>query len=175
MNDRSVNVSDQTKTIEAVFKFAIHAEQQAAEFYRMLAEGFTHVSGLPAFWRGLMEDEVKHAEALEKICGSLTSDQLMLPADGLLLERARGVQKTLDGIQSIQTLEDAYITAHALENSEVNALFVLLTLRFVSKEDRRKFYQSEIQYHQAKLQVFSQTFGSSAWRKGISIRRPEHT
>ena len=175
MNDNNTkSVFEHDETVGAVFDVAIHAERRSEEFYRMMADGFSHVPGLSAFWKGLMKDEVGHARALERIRESLAADQLMLRAEDTLLEKARGTQRFLRGkcVQEIRTLNDAYQTAHELEHCELNALFVLLAFRFVSEEDRKTFLRSEIQRHQAKLTAFPHTFGGLNWRQSISIENP---
>jgi len=154
-------------TFAAVFELAIQAERSAAEFFLMLAEGFSHVPGLPAFWEGMARDEVHHEKALEEIRESLPNDQLLLPADYELLKMAWGLQRVLAREPAIETLEDAYQTAHELENSEVNTLFQLLANRFISSEKRKQVYLSEIRDHVAKLLDFSATFGSSDRRRRV--------
>ena len=93
----------------------------------------------------------------------------------MLKQKVSGVQRTFDGMQVIHTLEDAYETAHEVEYSEVNALFVLLAQRFIVQEDRKKIYLAEIREHMAKLNKFTKLFGDSRWRKDINIKYVEIT
>lgn len=114
---------------------------------------------------------MQHANTLQDVRQSLTSEQLLSPCDKEMWEKVVRIQRVLsvDLTASIKSLNDAYELAHELELSEVNVIFKLLATEFVPSEERKQFVVSEITQHQQKLVDFSRNFGDRDWRKGISI------
>lgn len=157
-------------TIEAIFECAIEIEYKAADIYKEFSQLFSHIPEISAFWQGLIEDEKQHADMLQDVRNSLTSEQLLSPCDKELLERVARIQRMLSKItiESINNLNDAYELAHELEFSEVNTIFKLLATEFVLSKERKQFVISEITEHQQKLVDFNRSFGDREWRKGIS-------
>ena len=107
------------ETIEALFELAITAEKAVRDFYLGLAKKFSHLPQVSTFWKGMLTDEMKHAQGLEGFRRSLTPEQLSAPADPNLVGKAKkvldiSIQHSLD---SIANLDDAYELAHALEHS----------------------------------------------------------
>ena len=161
------------ETIGELFDRAIEIEHEAASIYTEFSRLFSHVPGLSAFWKGLVDDEMLHARTLEDVRKSLTPEQLLSPPDKEMWENVARIQRMLskDLVGSIGSLDDAYELAHDLEFSEVNAIFKFLAAEFVPSQERNKFVISEIVQHQKKLSDFSRNFGDRDWRKGITIQR----
>jgi len=158
-------------TIEAIFERAIKIEYKAADIYGEFTQLFSHIPEISAFWQGLTEDEMQHANTLQDVRKSLTSEQLLSTCDKEMSEEVARIQRMLseDLTASIKNLDDAYELAHKLEFSEVNAIFKFLATEFVPSEEREQFVVSEITQHQQKLIDFNRNFGDRDWRKGISI------
>ena len=159
-------------TIERLFESAIDIELAAADIYKRLSELFSHEPELHVFWRGLFDDEVRHATTLRNVLGTLTPEQLLLPPDTEMWNSVVRIQRMFgkDLVGPIDTLDAAYELAHDLEFSEVNAIFKFLAGEFVPSEERRRFVHSEIVQHLQKLSDFNDKFGNKDWRKGIKIR-----
>lgn len=68
------------------------------------------------------------------------------------------------------TLADAYLLAHEIEFSEVNAIFKFLSTESVPLEDRSAFVIAQISQHQEKITSFNRTYGGRAWRCAILAR-----
>lgn len=158
-------------TIEAIFERAVEIEYKAAGIYRDFSQVFSHIPEVSAFWRGLSEDEMQHANMLQDVRKSLTVEQLLSPCDKEISEKVARVQRMLseDLAASIKNLDDAHELAHELESSEVNAIFEFLTIEFVPSEEQTRFVVSVITQHLLKLVDFSRNFGDRDWRKEISI------
>ncbi len=153
----------------ALFSLAVTAECKGRDFYAELWRRFEDVPAVAEFWKELRDDEVEHAQTLEGVCDSLAPEQLSEPVDRAMLTRLRTTVGLLSEArrQSIRTLDDAYELAHEFENSEINAVFVFLTNRFVGSTTRKTFYVSEIEHHQGKLVHFTERFGGPEWRRSI--------
>jgi rubrerythrin len=163
--------SGSKNTIEAIFERAIGFEYKAADLYKEFSKLFSNIQEISSFWQELSEDEIEHADTLQNIRKSLTSEQLLSPCDEEMLMKVDITQRVVAevSIASIKNLDDAYELAHELEFSEVNAIFTLLAIKFVPSEERKQFIISEIKQHQQKLVDFTHNFGDRDWRKGISI------
>lgn len=162
------------QTINDILRQAIEAEWRAHDFYSELAEMFTDVDDEVAdFWAELAQDETDHAGELERIRESCNWDQLGRPADAELIQSAGAVRALLatDLRDRIRTLDDAYELAHKLEFSEVNSLFQVLALEFVSSEDRRNFVASEMKLHREKLLAFGKEIGDREQRRKVIAER----
>ena len=157
-------------TIEAVFKRAIGFEYKAADIFKEFSKLFSHIQEISSFWQEMAEDEIQHADTLQNIRKSLTTEQLLSPCDKELSMKVDITQRMLTevSIASIKNLDDAYELAHELEFSELNAIFKLLATKFFPPEQRRQIVPNIMQ-HQQKLLDFSHNFGDRDWRKGISI------
>lgn len=173
MAERHASASTRQVTIDAVFEQAIKAELRSAELYKHMAEGFSHSPGISEFWNGLRKDEVTHAKALKEIRKTLTDEHLAGNAEVDLATKARAVERFFEDLPPITTLQDAYEIAHDLEYTEINVLFLLLIKQFISSEDRKRFFVSEIWDHQAKLVSFSVRFGGCEGRKEIRFEPPQ--
>lgn len=158
-------------TIDSVFKRAIGFEQKSADIYKEFSRLFSHIQEISSFWQELAKDEIHHADTLQNIRKSLTSQQLLSPCDKEILMKVDITQRMLTqvSIASIKNLDDAYELAHELEFSEVNSIFKLMTTEFINSQEREQFIISEIRNHQQKLVDFTQNFGDRNWRKRIII------
>jgi rubrerythrin len=158
-------------TIEEIFERAIQVECKAADIYEEFSQLFSHIPKISAFWRGLAEDEMQHANTLQDVRKSLTSEQLLSTCDKEMSEEVARIQRMLsdDITASIKNLDDAYELAHKLEFSEFNAIFKFLAIEFVRSEELEQFVVSGIMQHQQKLIDFNRNFGDTDWRKGVCI------
>jgi len=152
-------MSANNETIAGLFELAITAEEVAQEFYLRLTDWFSHLPGVADFWYEMARDEAIHADHLKTIRATLTPEQLQAPVDPAIWWKAgmiRGLS-TEDSLRSVETLDDAYQTAHELENSEVNTVFELLTTEYVDSSSKKKFIISQLNEHTAKLMHFTET------------------
>jgi rubrerythrin len=158
--------------LEEIFRRAVEIERAAAGIYTRFSQLFSHLPEISAFWLGLAEDEMQHANTLRDVCELLTSEQLASPCDIEISERVAAAQRMVreDSPASVKNLDDAYEVAHELEFSEVNAVFKLLATAFVPSEERRQFVVEQITQHQQKLVDFGRGFGDRGSRKAIAIR-----
>ena len=140
-------------TINTLFEMAIAAEKEARIFYRGLTKKFQHVPMAANVWRGMMQDEVMHFEELQKIHATLTEEQLRAPVDQSIMWKAESVREfsAENSLNQIETLGEAFQTAHELEHSEVNTVFEFIMTEFVDREDQRAFVASQLREHLAKL------------------------
>ena len=158
-------------TIEAIFARAIGFEYKAADIFKEFSKLFSHIQEISSFWQELAEDEIQHAETLQNIRKSLTSEQLLSPCDKEISMKVDITQCMLTAVSiaSIRNLDDAYELAHELEFSEVNTIFKLMTTEFIHSQERRQFIVSQISEHQQKLVDFTHNFGDRDWRKEVII------
>lgn len=148
-------------TIEAIFERAIGFEYKAADVFKEFSKLFSHIQEISSFWQELAKDEIQHADTLQNIRKSLTSEELLSPCDEEMSRKVDITQRMLNevSIASIKNLDDAYELAHELEFSEVNAIFTLLATKFFPSEGGQEFIVSEITKHQQKLVDFTRNFG----------------
>ncbi len=166
-----MNESNYKQTVDDLFKRAIEIERKASDIYKELANLFSHIPKVTAFWNDLFKDEIDHMQTLQNIYKSLKQEQLLSISDEKIWDDVIKIENILnkDLIGAIKNLDDAYELAHELEFSEVNAIFQFLAKKFVPFEERSKFVVSHIKDHQQKLLDFSHNFGDRAWRINISI------
>jgi rubrerythrin len=160
------------RTVGEIFELAIQTEEEAASIYASLSKRFSNVDGMPAFWHGLCQDELEHAETLLSIYKSLSEKTLQMPAQARVCENMDAVQLLLkmDPFDQLQTLDDAYELAHDLEFSEINAIFKFLTTEFISGKSRADLILDQIDHHQRKLMDFDKNFGDKNWRGQFEIQ-----
>jgi rubrerythrin len=157
------------ETTNALFDLAIGAEIEAMHLYNGLAKRFSHHPEVANFWHGMLQDEIEHAQHLERVRSYLKSDQLQAPADQSLIEKAKNISRISveEGLSSVETLDDAYELANEFEHSEVNRVFTFLMSELVPDEQKRKFAFAELQQHLSKLMDFSKSFGDVESRKKV--------
>jgi hypothetical protein len=131
-------------------------------------EAFAHEPEAAEVWWKMGADEAAHIRLLEQILGSLSPDQLQALADPFWLEQARSAARYSPEqvLARIQTLEDAYQEAHALENSELNAVFEFVLTEYFPRPLRRGFIHNLLREHVSRLDRLRTT----EWRRSISIQ-----
>jgi len=160
-------------TVKELFEKAIEIENRAEEFYRILADIFSHYDKVSNFWNSLAADEVMHSKTLQNIYKSIPEQKLVSLPDEKIYESVNMIYNFVqkDMISGINNLDDAYEAAHEFEFSEINAIFKILVTEFIQVDERRKFIVSEIMNHQKKLVDFSKNFGDRRWRREVLVRR----
>jgi hypothetical protein len=168
-------IDDTEYTIENLLEYAIEIEYKAAHAYGTLSKLFPQVPGLTAFWQGLKEDELEHANILHETRNLMTPEQLLQDPGRKTWEDMGNLQLMLtkDLLAAVNTLEDAYQLAYDLEFSEVNTIFQFLTVECIPLGKTKQLINSMINRHLKKVSDFSRTFGDKDWRKGISIQRAQ--
>ena len=161
----------EANTVSDLFDLGIALERRAAEIYDRFSSGFSHEPQVQAFWKGMVADEIEHAETLERIRDALPAADLDRRIDAKIWIEAIEIKRFLSGdsIEAIETLEDAYMLAHEIEFSEVNTIFKFLAEKSVPFETRAEFVLSQITHHQDKITSFDAKFGSREWRRRIAI------
>jgi rubrerythrin len=160
-------------TLAQLLDLAIAAERAAEALYRGLETKFSHHDEVAAFWREYASEEVMHAEWLERLRDSLTSEQLSAPADpGVLKEANQALQVPVEKmLQDIHNLEDAYQLVNELENSETNAVFDFLITNFAEDKKTQAFLRSQLKDHIGKLAIdFPVQFKLASVRREIKVK-----
>ncbi len=164
--------SKSENTIERLFELTIELEYKTAEIYKEFAKLFSHVPGLPAFWKELHDDEIQHVKTLKNIRKSLTPEQLLVHTPTEIWDSVMRNQLIIskDLFDSINTLNDAYELAHELESFEINTIFSFLTLNIIPSGIPEENTYLKILKHQQKLMDFCRFFGDRKWRKEIKVQ-----
>jgi hypothetical protein len=157
------------RTVEHLFELAIRIEHQATLLYEMFSKMFSHVPELDAFWRTMIDEESSHEKLLQDACGLLNAAQLQSPADDKMMRDAARVRRLFadDLKETIQTLDDAYELMHRLEYSEMNAIFLFLTSKWIPPSKQHNLIHGVIEKHLEYLSSFGDKFGDKDWRKAI--------
>ena len=147
----------------------INLEKRAQRFYQHLIEMFSHEPEVTEFWKKLMDHEMIQAQEIEKIRDSLTPDQLSSPTDPLTIQDMRkSLEHPLEDIfDSINTLDDAYKTAHMFENSESGNKFQSLCMSFITSKKRQKFFGTHILNHLETINNPPDFMKDVGWRKSV--------
>lgn len=144
------------QTVENLFERAIELEEAAEILYNRLAEMFSQAPEVARFWKHYADEERGHAAYLRRIQAGVEAQRLAAPADSTLFEKARFCleSSSLQRLESIATLEDAYRLAVELENSETNTIFEFIIVNFSTDElaKSRRFLRAQLSTHIAKLQ-----------------------
>ena len=156
------------RTIETLITLLLQAEDAGQRFYLRLMETFAHEPTAAEVWWTMGADEAGHIRLLEQVLHSLPPEQLQAPADPLWLEQARSAarfspERTL---ARIQTLEDAYQEAHALETSEINAVFEFVMTEYFPKSLQRSFVLNLLRTHVERLERLR----TPEWRRSIVVK-----
>lgn len=154
-------------TVETLLRLLWQAETAAQAFYLQLMEAFAHEPYAAGVWWKMGADEAAHIRLLEQIRESLSPEQRQAPADPLWLEKARAAARFSpeQPLARIRTLEDAYQEAHAIENSEVNALFEFVMSEYFPRPLRADFVRSMLQEHVDRLYGLRTT----EWRRSVRV------
>lgn len=165
------------QSIETIISLALQAEKANQQFYLRLMELFAHEPTAAEVWWKLGADEAAHIRLLEHVRDALSPEQLSAPADPLWLEQAQAAARFSpeQTLARIRTLEDAYQAAHALEHSEINAVFEFVMSEFFPRPLRVDFLHNLLREHLTRLDGLRTT----EWRRSIltaeSVENAEKT
>jgi len=114
---------------------------------------FAHHPQATAFWQRYAIEEAGHAKMLKYLRDRLSPEQLALPAEASVLQKAHHtLELSIDSLLSkIKNLEDAYQLASELENSETNAVCEFLIDNFAADEKTQTFLRSQLRDHVGHL------------------------
>jgi rubrerythrin len=156
------------RTIEALITLLLQAEEACQRFYLHLMEAFAHEPTAAEVWWMMGADEAGHIRLLEQVLHSLSPEQRQAPADPLWLEQARSAARFSPekALARIQTLEDAYQEAHALENSEINAVFEFVMTSYFPKSLQRSFVLNLLRTHVERLERLR----TREWRQSVVVK-----
>jgi hypothetical protein len=160
-----------TMTLSKLFECGIAAENAARDFYLGLIRKFSSRPVVCALWKQMVEDEEGHARILTRSRDSVPPDKLGEVVDAAMARKAEALCRLSvpEMLNSVHNLDDAYMLAHELENSDVNALFDFLKLKLVPRGEKDKFLPDLIESHLRKLMDFEKTFGDAEMRKHIVV------
>jgi hypothetical protein len=149
-------MSDHTETISTLFDYAIQLERAAEALYKALEKIFAHCPEVALFWKHYGDEENGHAAYLERLKSNTDAARLAEPADAKMIWAARECLKasSLERLDHVQNLEDAYQLALELENSETNTIFEFMLHNFSKDELVRsqKFIRAQLNIHIAHLE-----------------------
>lgn len=145
-----------TKTNRELFEYAIALEKASQDLYLELEKMFANNPEAARFWHQYANEEAGHAAYLESIKSSAepnllseTADKDMLQSVLVCLEKASPAR-----LAGINNLDDAYILALEIENSETNAIFEFMITNFSQDEllKSKKFLRTQISTHIGRLE-----------------------
>jgi hypothetical protein len=142
-------------TVSQAFEVAIAAERAAEKLFHGLEAKFAHHQDVAAFWRQYADEEIKHAEWLEKLKARLTAEQLSGLVEPHAVELLQAVTKlsVKKALLGVKNLEDAYQLVNDIENGETNAIFQFLLNNFEADVQMRDFLRMQLNKHIAKLSI----------------------
>ena len=145
-------------------------ETNAQEIYKKMAEKFSHVPDVAAFWQDYSTDEALHAHMLEELRARLSPDQLASLIESDLVGDTRRLLESLQKEPDIENLDQAYQYANMIEYSEINPLFEVILSYFEANEEARNLLQSQLLEHINKLiYKFPLRFSRSELRREIKV------
>jgi len=142
-----------TDTVTHLFILATAAENAAEAMYLILAQRFAPYPEVTRFWHEMAHEEAVHARTLERLRERLAPEVLDSPAEPLMLQKAEGNARKdiVERARRVSDLEEAYQLAHAVENSEVNAIFELLLTTFAEDPASGQFLRAQLHEHVQRL------------------------
>lgn len=160
-----------TMTLSKLFECGIAAENAAREFYLGLIRKFSSRPVVCAFWKTMAENEEGHARILERSRDCVPSDRLGDGVDAVMAEKVEAISRLSvpEMLDSVHNLDDAYMLAHELENSDVNTLFDFLKLKLIARTEKENLSPDIIDRHLRRLLDFGKTFGDAEMRKRIAV------
>ncbi len=160
---------NQEKTIADLFELSIKVEKMAVAIYRQMAAMFADKKPVADFFASLANDELVHVALLRESLEGLREQQLHVSAPQEMIQKIIILNKKMSVINydEIRNLDDAYELAHEIEHSEINAIFLYLTIESVPMERRKALYNKIIDEHLNKLSAFSGNYGDREWRKTV--------
>ena len=159
-----------TGTVAQLFNLAIAAEKAAAQFYETLSCAFQGEPDVAACWKGLMSDELFHAEQLSRVLAELPQAVRSSDADAVqyksAAENLRRFSLLLNS-RYIQQLEDAYDIAYELEYSEVSQIFCGLLSDYATRPGDPDFALNLIRDHAGRLEELLRICGGPERMRSI--------
>jgi len=142
-----------TDTVTHLFTLATAAENAAEAMYLILAQRFAPYSEVARFWHEMAHEETVHARTLERLRELQASEVLDSPADPCMLQKAErnAHEDIIERARRVSDLEEAYQLAHAVENSEVNAVSELLLTTFPEDPASGQFLRAQLHEHVQRL------------------------
>ena len=158
-----------SNTLLELFNEAAKFEQRASDIYSGLAKRFHDHSDIAQFWINMQADELVHLQLLRDISGHMTSQQLLSPTPKYIWDKAISVDQLFDYAEAvpIESLQDAYLLASEIEDSELNAIFLFLVMDCVPFECHKTLAGSYLGYHRANLRRFGSHY-RPAVREAVS-------
>jgi len=142
-----------TDTVTHLFTLATAAENAAEAMYLILAQRFAPYPEVARFWHEMAHEETVHARTLERLRELQASEVLDSPADPCMLQKAErnAHEDIIERARRVSDLEEAYQLAHAVENSEVNAVSELLLTTFPEDPASGQFLRAQLHEHVQRL------------------------
>lgn len=158
-------------SIADLFSLQVCCEKIIRNYYREMKQKFSHLPEISAFWKSMVDDETQHIVELKNIRNSLPLRVLSSQAEPSITTKSEySWLQAATMLNSIKTLDDAYLLAHEIEHSEVNSVFIFLTAETVGSDERRRFIRRLIETHLERLMSFGGRFKDRKWRKSISVK-----
>jgi hypothetical protein len=157
-----------------LFQMAIAAERAAETLYRGFQAQFAHHPAAADFWAAYADEEVKHAQCLERIRDTQSPEQLAAPAHPRVLQQSRQALafSVDDALAEIETLEDAYQLANELESAETNAIFDFLITNFSTDKKAQAFMRTQLKDHVTQLTTgFPEPLRLSTLRSAVKAKK----
>jgi ferritin len=158
------------QSVHTLFEYAVAAEHYARDLYSEFARLFDANPGVAAFWQRYAAEEMGHARWLEQLLKKLPPETCDAPADFDKLEMARHMIKVplATALADVETLEDAYQLAHALESSEINTIFEFLLFTFADDPQATQFARDQLRDHVARLSTgFPEHYTGAPGRRAL--------
>ena len=158
--------------MEWLLERATSWESKARDLYAALAELFDHQTKARRFWQEMSNDESRHVDILLDIRNTIPKSRLSEHISEKQTEAALRIETLFksDLAAHLATLDDAYELAHVIENSEMNAIFLLVAVASVADTQRDELVESQIDEHMERLLQFGREFRAT-YRTGITIHR----
>jgi rubrerythrin len=160
-------------TLERLLEVAIRLEAAAGRFYEGLAERFSQCPEVAEFWQVMAADEACHENRLTEWRTTVSAERLARPADAKILrmgERLLGTSVD-ELLAEVQTLDDAYETAHDLESCEINTIFRFLIKEFAQDPRVITALMQDLDVHAERLMTgFPTRYATRAAR--AAVHRP---
>ncbi len=157
-------------TLKELLDLLTTSEKGTERFYMGLVEMFLHEPVAASVWWDMAAEEALHLWLLEKAREAFRPDQLEMPVDPALVERARQMAAFAPERlwARIQNLEDAYQAAHEVEGLEFDALLEPIMLDVFPGDIRNQLARSQLNRHQDPLKRLRTT----EWRRTVEAQKP---
>ena len=159
-------------TMSSLIESAIELESKARDLYITFSEMFSLEDRVSAFWQQYSEDESQHMNMLVEIRNALSQEELLSPVGEKEFEGVLRVRQLLvqDFVGLVHTLNDAYDLALTIEDSELNAIFNLLLIKYLPSEKVETLIFHQIDEHINKLMNFGKDFSVSQRKLVVAMK-----